>query len=39
MLGENDGTSMISYATSGATYGIGFFLPFILVTDTPSSFP
>jgi Mn2+/Fe2+ NRAMP family transporter len=32
MLGENDGPSMISYATSGATYGIGFFLPFILVT-------
>ena len=32
MLGENDGPSMISYATSGATYGIGFFLPFIVVT-------
>ena len=32
MLGENDGPSMISYATSGATYGLGFFLPFILVT-------
>ena len=32
MLGENDGPSMISYATSGATYGIGFFLPFILIT-------
>jgi Mn2+/Fe2+ NRAMP family transporter len=32
MLGENDGPSMISYATSGATYGMGFFLPFILVT-------
>jgi Mn2+/Fe2+ NRAMP family transporter len=32
MLGENDGPSMISYATSGAAYGIGFFLPFILVT-------
>jgi Mn2+/Fe2+ NRAMP family transporter len=32
MLGENDGPSMISYSTSGATYGIGFFLPFILVT-------
>ena len=29
MLGENDGPSMISYATTGATYGIGFFLPFI----------
>lgn len=32
MLGENDGPSMISYATSGATYGYGFFLPFIVVT-------
>ena len=32
MLGENDGPSMISYATTGATYGIGFFLPFILIT-------
>jgi Mn2+/Fe2+ NRAMP family transporter len=32
MLGENDGPSMISYATSGANYGVGFFLPFILVT-------
>jgi len=32
MLGENDGPSMISYATTGATYGIGFFLPFIILT-------
>ena len=32
MLGENDGPSMISYATTGATYGVGFFAPFILVT-------
>jgi len=32
MLGENDGPSMISYATTGATYGFGFFLPFIAVT-------
>jgi Mn2+/Fe2+ NRAMP family transporter len=32
MLGENDGPSMISYATSGATYGVGFFLPFIVIT-------
>jgi len=31
MLGENDGPSMISYATDGATYGIGTFLPFIVV--------
>ena len=32
MLGENDGPSMLSYAASGATYGIGFFLPFIVMT-------
>ncbi len=32
MLGENDGPSMVSYATTGATYGIGFFVFFILLT-------
>jgi len=32
MLGENDGPSMLSYAATGAQYGVGFFLPFILVT-------
>lgn len=32
MLGENDGPSMISYATTGAAYGVGFFLPFIVLT-------
>jgi Mn2+/Fe2+ NRAMP family transporter len=32
MLGENDGPSMISYSTTGATYGIGAFLPFTLLT-------
>ena len=32
MLGENDGPSMLSYAATGATYGIGFFVPFILAT-------
>ena len=32
MLGENDGPSMISYATTGATYGLGTFLPFTLLT-------
>jgi Mn2+/Fe2+ NRAMP family transporter len=32
MLGENDGPSMVSYAATGATYGLGFFLPFIVVT-------
>ncbi len=32
MLGENDAPSMISYATAGAQYGIGFFLPFVILT-------
>jgi Mn2+/Fe2+ NRAMP family transporter len=32
MLGENDGPSMVSYATTGAEYGVGFFVPFILLT-------
>ena len=32
MLGENDGPSMLSYATTGASYGVGFFIPFILLT-------
>jgi Mn2+/Fe2+ NRAMP family transporter len=32
MLGENDGPSMISYTATGATYGLGFFLPFIVLT-------
>jgi len=32
MVAENDGPSMVSYATTGATYGLGFFVPFILLT-------
>lgn len=32
MLGENDGPSMLSYATTGVTYGVGFFVPFIILT-------
>jgi Mn2+/Fe2+ NRAMP family transporter len=32
MLGENDRPSMLSYAATGATYGVGFFLPFITAT-------
>src|SRR5215469_15023160 len=32
MLGENDGSSMLSYAATGARFGIGFFLPFIVLT-------
>jgi len=31
MIGENDGPSMIAYATDGASYGYGFFLPFIVI--------
>ncbi|MHB8733652.1 MAG: NRAMP family divalent metal transporter [bacterium] len=31
-LGENDAPSMLSYAATGAQYGIGFFVPFILAT-------
>jgi len=29
IIGENDGPSMISYAQTGAQFGIGFFVPFI----------
>src|SRR6202020_1593898 len=32
MLGENDGPSMLSYAATGAKFGIGFFLPFVILT-------
>jgi Mn2+/Fe2+ NRAMP family transporter len=32
MLGENDGPSMLSYAVTGATYGVGFFVPFVILT-------
>ncbi|HTZ82156.1 MAG TPA: NRAMP family divalent metal transporter [Candidatus Acidoferrales bacterium] len=32
MLGENDGPSMLSYAATGARYGIGFFIPFVVLT-------
>lgn len=32
MLGENDAPSMLSYAQTGASYGTGFFLPFIMLT-------
>ena len=31
-LGENDAPSMLSYAATGASYGVGFFLPFVLAT-------
>ena len=32
MLGENDGPSMLSYAATGAKFGIGFFVPFVVLT-------
>lgn len=32
MLGENDAGSMITYASTGAQYGLSFFLPFIPLT-------
>jgi Mn2+/Fe2+ NRAMP family transporter len=32
MLGENDGPSMLAYAATGSSYGIGFFIPFLLLT-------
>lgn len=32
MLGENDGPSMLSYAATGAKFGVGFFIPFIILT-------
>ena len=32
MLGENDGPSMLSYAATGAKFGVGFFIPFVVLT-------
>lgn len=32
MLAENDGPSMLSYAATGAQFGISFFIPFIVLT-------
>jgi Mn2+/Fe2+ NRAMP family transporter len=31
-LGENDAPSMLSYSATGARFGVGFFIPFILLT-------
>jgi Mn2+/Fe2+ NRAMP family transporter len=31
-LGENDAPSMLSYAATGSRFGIGFFLPFVVLT-------
>ncbi|MGH9535160.1 MAG: NRAMP family divalent metal transporter [Terriglobales bacterium] len=32
MLGENDAPSMLAYAATGAKFGIGFFVPFVVLT-------
>src|ERR1700731_4671014 len=32
MLGEKDGPSLLSYPAPGAKFGIGFFLPFVVLT-------
>jgi Mn2+/Fe2+ NRAMP family transporter len=32
MLGENDGPSMLAYAATGAKFGVGFFIPFVILT-------
>ncbi len=32
MLGENDAPSMLSYAATGARFGVGFFVPFVILT-------
>lgn len=34
MLGENDAPSMLSYAATGSRFGIGFFIPFVVLTFT-----
>jgi Mn2+/Fe2+ NRAMP family transporter len=31
-LGENDAPSMLSYSADGSRYGVGFFVPFIVLT-------
>lgn len=31
-LGENDAPSMLSYSAVGARYGVGFFIPFVVLT-------
>ncbi|MFY9690982.1 MAG: divalent metal cation transporter [Candidatus Acidiferrales bacterium] len=31
-LGENDAPSMLSYSADGARFGIGFFIPFVILT-------
>jgi len=31
-LGENDAPSMLSYSATGARFGVGFFVPFVILT-------
>src|SRR6202451_4258094 len=31
-LGENDAPSMLSYSADGSRYGVGFFIPFVVLT-------
>jgi Mn2+/Fe2+ NRAMP family transporter len=31
-IGENDAPSMLSYLATGANFGVGFFLPFVILT-------
>ncbi len=31
-LGENDAPSMLSYSATGARFGVGFFIPFVMLT-------
>jgi Mn2+/Fe2+ NRAMP family transporter len=31
-IGENDAPSMLSYSATGARFGVGFFLPFVILT-------
>src|SRR5271163_5192452 len=31
-LGENDAPSMLSYSADGSRYGVGFFIPFVILT-------
>ena len=31
-LGENDAPSMLSYSATGARFGVGFFIPFVILT-------
>jgi Mn2+/Fe2+ NRAMP family transporter len=38
MLGDNDAGGVLTYATTGAQFGLGFFLPFLLFLMTPLAY-